>query len=79
MQWLGSENMNFMKTIRERRSIRKFNSIPVDQELVIDLLYAARQLYPSREEVAFRSVYAGTVDAKERLASSMLEPLVKNR
>lgn len=79
MQWLGVEHMNIMKTIRERRSIRKFNSIPVDQELVIDLLYAARQLYPSREEVVFRSVYAGTADAKERLASSMLEPLVKNR
>lgn len=78
-QWLGVECMNFVKTIRERRSIRKFNSIPVDQELVIELLYAARQLYPSTEEVAFRSVYAGTADSKERLAVSMLEPLVKNR
>ncbi|MFG1731954.1 nitroreductase family protein [Paenibacillus sp. 843] len=71
--------MNFVKTIRERRSIRKFNSIPVEQELVIELLYAAWQLYPSREEVAFRSMYAGTADSKERLAVSMLEPLVKNR
>ncbi|KKO55401.1 nitroreductase family protein [Paenibacillus sp. DMB20] len=71
--------MNFKKIIKERRSIRKFSPFPVDQELVLELLHAARLLYPSREDVAFRCVYAGTMDSRERLAACMLEPLEKNR
>lgn len=71
--------MDFMKTIPERRSIRRFHSSPVDQELVFALLREAQQLYPSGEAAAFRCVYAGTADSRERLAACMLEPLVKNR
>lgn len=69
--------MNLGKIIKERRSIRKFSPSPVDQKLVLELLHSARLLYPSREAAAFRCVYAGTVDSRERLAACMLEPLVK--
>lgn len=71
--------MNFKKIIKERRSIRRFNPSPVDQGLVLELLIAARLLYPSAEAPVFRCVYAGTADSRERLAACMLEPLVKNR
>ncbi|WP_397386298.1 nitroreductase family protein [Paenibacillus sp. VCA1] len=71
--------MDFRETIRERRSIRRFHPSPVDQELVFTLLREARQLYSAGEAAAFRCVYAGTADSRERLAACMLEPLTKNR
>ncbi|WP_068619643.1 nitroreductase family protein [Paenibacillus tuaregi] len=71
--------MEWMTLIKERRSIRKFNPTPVDQELVLELLRAARELYPTGETVDFRCVYAGTADSRERLAACMLEPLVNNK
>ncbi|MGG6311696.1 nitroreductase family protein [Paenibacillus macerans] len=64
--------MDFSQTIRERRTIRKFNASPVSQELVVALLNEAAELYESEGTPRWRCIYAGTPESRERLAGFML-------
>jgi len=66
--------MIMSKTIRERRSIRRFNPRPVAQELIDSLLNQAAQLYRAEGEGAshWRSICYRTPEARHRLADSMI-------
>nr|WP_301290380.1 nitroreductase [Paenibacillus sp. 1781tsa1] len=65
--------------IRARRSIRKCNSTPVDQELVVELLRKANRLQPFGETRSWRVVYAGTPEARKRLVDCMLEQMSQSK
>jgi len=71
--------MSLANLIRERRSIRKNNSLPVPQELIMTLLQRAEQLCPYEGEARWRYVYAGTREAKERLVDYMCAKLLENK
>lgn len=71
--------MNLTELIRERRSIRKCNSRPVEQELVVELLSSAARLQPSIETESWRVVYAGTPEANKRLVDYMLAPMTQSK
>ncbi|MBP1990175.1 nitroreductase family protein [Paenibacillus eucommiae] len=71
--------MGLTELVRERRSIRKFNHLPVSQELVVELLEKATQLYHLEEAARWRYVYAGTPEARERLSDYMLEKMKENK
>ncbi|WP_311519348.1 nitroreductase family protein [Paenibacillus albidus] len=72
-------SLSLAELIRERRSIRKFNSTPVAEELVVELLQTAVQLLPSSAGVPWRSVYAGTPESRKRLADYMLQTVSHSR
>lgn len=71
--------MSLAELIRARRSIRKYNSTPVDQELVVELLRKANRLQPFGEGDSWRVVYAGTSEARKRLVDCMLEQMSQSR
>lgn len=71
--------MSLEQLIRSRRTIRKFNNLPVSQELVISLLQRAEQLCPYEGEARWRYVFAGSPEARERLANYMLEKVTDNK
>jgi Nitroreductase len=71
--------MSLEQLIRERRSIRKFNGMPVPQDLVKRLLHKAEQLCSYDGEARWRYVYAGTPEARERLADYMIEKFQENK
>lgn len=64
--------MNVSKTIRERRSIRKFNATPIEQELIVSLLNEAASLYESEGTPHWRCVHFSTQESRQRLAKSMI-------
>ncbi|MGG1875991.1 nitroreductase family protein [Paenibacillus cisolokensis] len=60
-------------TIKERRSIRKYNETPVAQALVISLLKEAASLYEAEGAApCWRCIYYGTEASRLRLAESMV-------
>lgn len=63
--------MNISKTIRERRSIRKYNGTPVEKERIVSLLHKATSLYVTEETPQWRCIYYGTYESRRRLAESM--------
>lgn len=71
--------MSLAQLIRERRSIRKFSPLPVSQDLVMTLLQKAEQLCPYDGEARWRYLYAGTPEARERLADYMIEGAMDNK
>lgn len=71
--------MSLTALIRERRSIRKFNDVPVSQGLVFELLEQAERLYDPAEKVSLRYIYAGTPDSRNRLVDYMMEPMTASR
>ncbi|GAA3406993.1 nitroreductase family protein [Paenibacillus hodogayensis] len=71
--------MSLAQLIRERRSIRRFNRQPVAQELVVELLQRAVRLYGADEEPRWRCIYAGTEEARRRLADSMIAKTRQSR
>ncbi|MGO4541085.1 nitroreductase family protein [Paenibacillus sp. 2TAB19] len=71
--------MKLAELIKERRSIRKCNSRPVEQELVVELLSSAARLQPSIDTGSWRVVYAGTPEANKRLADYMLAQMSQSK
>ncbi|KOP68116.1 hypothetical protein AMS62_24860 [Bacillus sp. FJAT-18019] len=71
--------MNLSELIRERRSIRKSNSRPVEQELVVELLSSAARLQPPIDAGSWRVVYAGTPEANKRLVDCMLAQMSQSK
>ncbi|KIL26806.1 hypothetical protein B4133_1296 [Bacillus altitudinis] len=71
--------MKLEQLIRERRTIRKFNSISVSPQLVKDLLSKAESLSPYDGEVRWRYIFAGSHDERVRLADYLLEKVVDNK
>ncbi|WP_217593559.1 nitroreductase family protein [Cohnella sp. GbtcB17] len=66
--------MNWSKTIRERRSVRRYSSRPVAQETIDSLLNEAAHLYRAEGDGAshWRSLCYRTPEARHRLADSMI-------
>lgn len=64
--------MNISNVIRERRSIRRYKKAPVEQELIVSLLSKAVSWYESEGTPHWRCVHYGTLDARQKLAESML-------
>ncbi len=60
------------RTIRERRSIRKFKNTPIAQEQIVSLLKEAAGLYEAEGTPHWRCLYIGTPEAREKLAEHML-------
>ena len=60
------------KTIKERRTIRRFNATPVSQALILSLLHEAASLYQAEGPSSWRCVYYDTLEARQRLAKSMI-------
>ncbi|MFX3650146.1 MAG: nitroreductase [Paenibacillus sp.] len=73
------KHLSLAELIRARRSIRKYNSTPVDQELVVELLSKANRLQPFAQADSWRVVYAGTSEARKRLVDCMLEQMSQSR
>lgn len=71
--------MSLAELIRERRSIRKCNATPVEQELVVELLHRATRLQPIVDAGSWRVVYAGTPEARKRLVDCMLEQMSQSK
>ncbi|WP_068785462.1 nitroreductase family protein [Paenibacillus phocaensis] len=71
--------MNFSQTIRERRTIRKFNTSPVSRELVASLINEAASLYESEGTPRWRCIYAGTPESRERLADYMMAKMLDSK
>jgi nitroreductase len=71
--------MSLEQLIRERRTIRKFNASPVSQKLVMELLLKAEQLCLYEGEARWRYVYAGTPEAREKLASYVSEKIMDSK
>ncbi|SDZ60001.1 Nitroreductase [Evansella caseinilytica] len=71
--------MHLEQLIRERRTIRKFNGIPVSENLVMQLMLKAEQLCPYEGEARWRYVYAGTPEAREKLADYLSEKIMGNK
>src|SRR5690606_19724265 len=68
---MGGDRMDISRTIRERRSIRKYNAKPVAQELIVSLLNKAAEWYEAEETPQWRCICFGTPESRRRLAESM--------
>jgi nitroreductase len=71
--------MSLVHLIRERRSIRRFSNLPVSQELVMELLKKATQLYEHEEIARWRYIYVGTPESRQRLADFILTKMRENK
>ncbi|MDO3410393.1 nitroreductase family protein [Saccharibacillus sp. CPCC 101409] len=72
--------MELEQTIRERRSIRKFNPAPVARDKIVELMREAERLcVRDEEEPQRRYLYAGTPDARKRLADYLTEKIEDNK
>ncbi|WP_254778334.1 nitroreductase family protein [Paenibacillus sp. cl141a] len=71
--------MNIPQSIRERRTIRRFNTTPVPPELVVSLLNDAVNLYEVKGTPRWRSLFAGTPESRQRLVESMMTKMKENR
>lgn len=66
-------------TIRERRTIRRFKSMPVAQEQIISLLNEAAGLYETEGTPSWRCIYYNSLESRQRLAGSMLAKIKESR
>lgn len=71
--------MSIASLIRERRSVRRYKSLPVSQELVMTLLQSAELLCPYEGGKRWRYVYVGKPEAREQLADYMTEKMVDTK
>ena len=71
--------MSLESLIRERRTVRKFNNLPVSEALVKSLLQKSEQLCPHDGESQWRYVYVGTDEARERLSGYISEKVLESR
>ncbi|MWC27589.1 nitroreductase family protein [Paenibacillus sp. MMS18-CY102] len=71
--------MNIAKTIRERRTIRKFHETPIEQERILSLLNNAASLYESEETPHWRCVHYSTFESRQRLADSMFARIKESK
>lgn len=63
---------NLSGTIRERRTIRRFSDVPVEQEVIVSLLNEAAALYEAEGTPHWRCLYAGTPESRDELAECMI-------
>jgi len=71
--------LNIPQSIRERRTIRRFNTTPVPPELVVSLLNDAVNLYEVKGTPRWRSLFAGMPESRQRLVESMMTKMKENR
>lgn len=71
--------MNFPQTIKERRTIRRFNTTPVAPELVVSLMNDAASLYEAEGTPRWRCLFAGTPESRHRLVESMMAKMKESR
>ncbi|GAA0391548.1 nitroreductase family protein [Paenibacillus motobuensis] len=71
--------MNFSQTIKERRTIRRFNTTPVAPELVVSLMNDAVSLYEAEGTPRWRCLIAGTPESRHRLVDSMMAKMKESR
>lgn len=64
--------MDVSKTIRERRTIRRFSAKPVVQDQIVSILKEAAGLYEAEGTPHWRCLYFHSSDAREQLADSMI-------
>lgn len=64
--------MNLSKTIKERRSIRKFKPTPIPQETIVSLLHQAAGLFESEGTPQWRCIYYRTPESRQRLGEKMI-------
>lgn len=64
--------MDISRTIKERRSIRKFKPSPVQQEAIVSLLHQAAGLFESEGTPKWRCIYYRTPESRQRLAEKMI-------
>lgn len=64
--------MDVSKTIRERRTIRRFSAKPVVQDQIVSILKEAAGLYEAEGTPHWRCLYFSSSDAREQLADSMI-------
>ncbi|WP_084648842.1 nitroreductase family protein [Paenibacillus sp. FSL R7-269] len=63
---------NVSGTIRERRTIRRFSDMPVEQETIVSVLNEAAGLYEAEGTPHWRCLYAGTPESRDELAECMI-------
>lgn len=63
---------NVSGTIRERRTVRRFSDMPVEQEVIVSLLKEAAGLYEAEGTPLWRCIYAGTPESRDELAEGMM-------
>ncbi|MFF2910964.1 nitroreductase family protein [Paenibacillus sp. NPDC057934] len=73
--------MDLEALIKERRSIRKYNQTPVSEQLVTELLNSAAALNGpiGNEPLPWRYLYAGSMEARLRLANYLTEQVTQSR
>ncbi|MCM3492057.1 nitroreductase family protein [Paenibacillus lactis] len=71
--------MNYSQTIRERRTIRRFNPTPVDPDIIVSLLTDAAKLYETEGTPRWRCLYAGTAESRQRLVESMIAKMKESK
>ncbi|MFE6795791.1 nitroreductase family protein [Paenibacillus chitinolyticus] len=71
--------LDFSQTIRERRTIRRFNTTPVAPELLVYLLNGAASLYEAEGTPRWRCIYAGTSESRQRLVESMIAKMKESK
>ncbi|MFC3748119.1 nitroreductase family protein [Paenibacillus sp. GCM10012306] len=73
--------MELEALIRGRRSVRKYNHTPVSKQLVAELLNSAVALSGSvgNESLPGRYLYAGSMEARQRLAGYLTEQVTQSR
>lgn len=71
--------MDFSKIIKERRTIRKFKSSPVPQQLMLTLLEQAAILGSTEGSQHWRCMYYDSKEARMRLAESMFAKVTDSR
>lgn len=63
---------NMSGTIRERRTIRRFSDIPVEQGIIVSLLNEAAALYEAEGTPRWRCLFAGDPESRNELAECMI-------
>ena len=71
--------MDYPQAIKERRTIRRFNTTPVAPELVISLMNDAASLYEAEGAPRWRCLIANTPESRHRLVDSMMAKMKESR
>lgn len=74
----NSDTASIARMIRERRSIRKFNSEPVSGDLIRELLETAARWNPLGVPVTWRCLLADNPGSNQRLIDALLEQMTGN-
>lgn len=71
--------MDYPQAIKERRTIRRFNTTPVAPELVVSLMNDAASLYEAEGAPRWRCLIANTPEVCHRLVDSMMAKMKESR